>query len=109
MVRTVSVLLLGIFAAGCERKDVSCSVERLGMCHEWSQRTATERRELKDAVCHKSDEHFSESACPRGDVVGTCEIEAKRERTFWYRARMPVAVDPAAACGASGGTWRASP
>jgi hypothetical protein len=103
--------LILTFLLGCERRAevVSCSTEWLGMCHEWFHRTASERRELRDAVCQKSDDRYVERACPKDDALGACELPATRERTVWYRERVPKGFDPRAPCSASGGEWHEAP
>jgi hypothetical protein len=102
------VLAVTAPAASCTRRiDVSCDVEWLGMCHEWLQRTPLERRELKEAVCHKSDERFSEQRCRRDGALGSCELEG--ERTFFYRGRVPAGFDAAATCQTQRGRWQPTP
>ena len=78
------------------------------MCHEWLQRTTAERRELKEAVCKKSDERFSDGPCPSEDALGTCEIRKTHERTLWYRSRLPPTFDPVTECRAQAGEWTAA-
>ena len=108
VLRPGCLLAFALLTSGCTRRTevVSCAVESLGLCHEWSERTEAEGRELREAVCHKSDERYSEKPCPRDDVMGTCEVSKTLERTIWYRGHAPEGFDVAAACHSAGGTWQ---
>ena len=109
MKRLIPVFFLVLL--GCDKKTtVSCEVDGLGMCHEWLERNESERNDVKAATCKTPDEHYREEPCRRdADVLGTCELTARREKTIRYKSKVPQGLDVVAACRSVGGTWTTAP
>lgn len=100
----VAALVVVAATAGC-RKTVSCHVERHGQCHEWRNVSVATKREIADAVCHKSDERFTEQACPRSGMIGECALATGEQSSVWYEGGTLNRAEAEGLCKQQGGVW----